>query len=102
MGQEPGADLRRRRLEERILQLEEDFTSQGIVDTRWAYYEQLGMALPAACMLSLAGTCTLTNSSTRAHTHRQLNLVCPGDSIRSRHNLPIPQGKYTTGPFQVI
>ena len=45
MGQEPGADLRRR-LEERILQLVEDFTSQDIADTRWAY-EQLGMALPA-------------------------------------------------------
>ena len=45
MGREPGADLLWR-LEERILQLVEDFTSQDIADTRWAY-EQLGMALPA-------------------------------------------------------
>ena len=53
-----------------------------------------------AYVLSLAGTCTLTNSSTRAHTHRQLNLVCPGDSIRSR--LPSGQGTHTREPLQVI
>jgi len=45
MGREPGADLRCS-LEGRILQVVADFTSQDVIDTRWAY-SQLGLFLQA-------------------------------------------------------
>ena len=61
MGREPGAVLRCS-LEERILQVVADLTSQGIADTQWAY-RQLGWSLPAQVETCLAARLNVIASS---------------------------------------
>ena len=61
MGREPGAGLRFS-VEERILQLSADFTSQGVADTKWAY-SQLGLSLPAQVETCLAARLNVIASS---------------------------------------